>query len=230
MITIEKHHNVLVLRDDLLPGGTKSVLMPTIINENKEYVYATPVYGGFQIALAAYCKSVGLPATIVCAKRKVLHPNTQKCIELGAKVIEVSHGYLNVVESHARKHCEIGGGTKLEFGAKSQANIDILADRVKAVIKKIGHEPKEIWCAVGSGALVESILQGTTNAMVYGVVVGKEYESKHERLVTIKYHKPFDKPSSFDAGFDSMPNYDLKAFEYCIEKKQTGDVLFWNVL
>lgn len=31
MITIEQHKGVNVLRDDLLTGGTKSILMPSII-------------------------------------------------------------------------------------------------------------------------------------------------------------------------------------------------------
>lgn len=233
MIKIEEHFGVMVLRDDILPGGTKSVLMPSIIGEGSEYVYATPVYGGFQIALSAYCKSVGKQATIFCAKRGKMHPNTKKCLEYGAKVIEVEHGYLNVVESHAKKYCQDTGAIKLDFGAKSDANIAILADRVKSVIEKIGHEPKEIWCAIGSGALVEAILKGTTTAMVYGVIVGKEYEGKHERLITMKYHKPFDKECTMVAGFDSMPNYDLKAFEYCVKHSTTTDVtdkLFWNVL
>ena len=31
-----------------------------------------------------------------------MHPNTLKCIEYGAKVIEVPYGYLTVVEKHAK--------------------------------------------------------------------------------------------------------------------------------
>ena len=45
-ITIEKHNNVYVLRDDLLPGGSKSILMNHILDPNyDEYIYASPVYG-----------------------------------------------------------------------------------------------------------------------------------------------------------------------------------------
>ena len=57
MITIEQHKGVNVLREDLLVGGTKSILMPSIIGESQEYVNASPVYGGFQIALSAYCQA-----------------------------------------------------------------------------------------------------------------------------------------------------------------------------
>ena len=57
MITIEKHKGVNVLRDDLLTGGTKSILMPSIIGDDLEYVYASPVYGGFQIVTHITCRS-----------------------------------------------------------------------------------------------------------------------------------------------------------------------------
>ncbi len=68
MITIEQHKGVKVLRDDLLTGGTKSILMPSIIGDDLEYVYSSPVYGGFQIALSAYCQSVNKKATILWLK------------------------------------------------------------------------------------------------------------------------------------------------------------------
>ena len=48
MITIEQHKEVSVLRDDLLTGGTKSILMPSIIGDDLEYVYASPVTVAFK--------------------------------------------------------------------------------------------------------------------------------------------------------------------------------------
>lgn len=231
MITIEKHNGVNVLRDDLLNGGTKSILMPTLITNNyNEFVYASPVYGGFQIALSAYCKSIGKKATIFCAKRKEKHYNTLKCIENGANIIEVPYGYLSVVEKHAKDYCLITGAKKLLFGAKTIENQLVIANRMKDIINKLGKEPDEIWCAIGSGTLIESILLGTKTANVYGVQVGAEYIGKHERLTVLKYPKSFDKLSKFNANFPSMPNYDLKAFELCVKHKQLKDVLFWNVL
>lgn len=223
---IETHNGIKVLRDDLLAGGTKSILMPSLIEHNKNYVYASPVFGGFQIALSAYC---GNRATIVCAKRKELHPNTIKCREYGANIIEVPFGYLSVVEKHARDYAEKTGSVKLIFGANTTENKILLGNRMREVIKQIGSEPKEIWVAIGSGTLVESILQATETAQINGVQVGQEYKGKHERLKVHKYHKSFDKESKFIAPFQSMPNYDLKAFEYCNHFKQSEDVLFWNV-
>ena len=50
-ITLEQHNGYTVLRDDNLLGGTKSVFIERMIPPGaSEVVYASPVYGGFQIA------------------------------------------------------------------------------------------------------------------------------------------------------------------------------------
>jgi 1-aminocyclopropane-1-carboxylate deaminase/D-cysteine desulfhydrase-like pyridoxal-dependent ACC family enzyme len=233
-IQIEKHNDIYVLRDDLLEGGTKSVLMDKIVKRNpgiKEYVYASPVYGGFQIALSAYCQKHGLNATIFCAKRMKKHPNTQKCESYGAKIVEVFPGYLSVVEKRAREYCEGKPHThKLVFGAGTSENINVLAARVEKVIQKMKSEPDEIWVAVGSGTLVQGILQGTRKAKVYGVVVGADFDHSDPRLTLLKYPKPFEYESKLEIDFPSMANYDRKAFEMCLAKRSSGTVLFWNVL
>lgn len=239
-ITIETHNDKFVLRDDLLPGGTKSILMPAII-ENKphinEFVYASPVYGGFQIALSAYCQNNGKKATIFCAKRKTLHPNTLKCLDYGANVIQVPYGYLTVVEKHARLYCEGKPNVeKIIFGAGTAENQQLLTQRTLEVFKHLGKEPDEIWCAVGSGTLISGISAACKTAKVYGVQVGAEFTPPKgcKNIEIIKYEKPFDKPSKFQAPFPSVANYDLKAYEKCVEHtSQTVSkdkcVLFWNV-
>jgi len=113
-IKIEDHYGIGVLRDDLLVGGTKSILLDSIfeaaINVNdsnnaiNEFVYVSPVYGGFQIALSAYCKKHNKKATIFCAKRNKRHPNTELCASYSANIVEVPYGYLTVVEKRAREY------------------------------------------------------------------------------------------------------------------------------
>jgi len=239
MITVESHYGISVLRDDLLIGGTKSILMSSIDNDANidEFVYASPVYGGFQIALSAYCKSVGKKATIFCSRRKERYPNTVKCIEYGANIIEVYPGYLSVVEKRAREYCNGKKNVKkLVFGARSDENINFIAERTRRVIKQLGKDPDEIWIAIGSGTLISGILQGVSeNVKVIGIQVGKDFipDEDYKNLTIIKYLKPFEYESKLKVDFPSMPNYDLKAFELCLNNNiNCGDktVLFWNVL
>lgn len=240
-ITIKNHNNVFVLRDDLLPGGTKSILIKSIIDstpDKNEFVYASPVYGGFQIALSAYCQQHGKKATIFCAKRNTLHANTLKCLDYGANVIQVPYGYLTVVEKHARIYCEGNPDTqKITFGAGTADNRQLLTQRTRDVFQHLGREPDEIWCAVGSGTLILSIAAACKTAKIYGVQVGSEFipPDGATNIEIIKYEKPFDKPSKFNAPFPSVANYDLKAYEKCMEHvSKTGSsddkcILFWNV-
>lgn len=222
-IRIEQHNSINVLRDDFLPGGTKSVIVDTLPQDH--VIYASPVYGGFQIALAAQLHGM---AHIFCAERKVLHPNTLRCIEYGAQIHQVEHGYLSVVEKAAREYAGLTKFSKITFGAAEHKKI--LVQRVKKVIEVLGNEPEEIWCAIGSGTLFEAILEGTTTAKVIGVTVGKYYENWAERAGVYHHYLKFEKPSTFPVPFPSMPNYDLKAWEYCNKYSDKKDVLFWNVL
>jgi len=259
-ITIEKYQNqaagIYILRDDLLPGGTKSILIDSLLlnhDDVNELVYASPCYGGFQIALSIFCKNNDKKATIFCAKRKIRHPNTEICIQNGANVVEVPYGYLSVVEKHSREYVmskEPGFAQKIAFGAHSPESINIIASRAKRVIETFyttyGTLPDEIWCAVGSGTLISGIIQAYNEIQgkegykgrtlkIYGVQVGKEFKDTNYPNVTILvYPKPFEYASKLKVDFPSMPNYDLKAFELCLEHNKNShdnkNVLFWNVL
>lgn len=270
-IFIEKYktqNGVYILRDDLLPGGTKSILIDSIIvdaekkhsNPINEIVYASPCYGGFQIALTLYCKNNNKDATIFCAKRKLRHPNTEMCLQNGANVIEVPYGYLSVVEKHAREYImsKKSGQVplKIAFGANSSESVALIASRAKRVIdtfyETYGKIPDEIWCAVGSGTLINGISQAVSMGTygkgvggdnispikIYGVQVGKEFRGSLPPNVTIiVYPKPFEYASKLQVDFPSMKNYDLKAFELCLEHNKMNvnvceekKILFWNVL
>lgn len=235
-ITIETVAGIKVLRDDLLPGGTKSIVLPVIVsNQFKEYVYASPVYGGFQIALTKYCASVGKQATIFCANRNERHPNTQEIINCGGRVIEVKNGYLSVVEKAARLYVFSNKNRfKINFGAHEPGVRELLIAYVRRVMRKLKHEPDEIWCAIGSGLLFECLIEATSTAQINGVVVGRSYAtapSGERRYKIYQYPKPFDYVCDYPTPFPSMPNYDRKAYQYCQQyRKNHHNTLFWNVL
>ena len=230
-IELNFYNGIAVLRDDKLIGGTKSRFLKSLLDETKDgYVYATPVFGGFQIALSEVATSMGKRAILFTPERKKRHYNTIKCAQAGGVLFEVKPGYLSVLQKRAKDFIKHNPDYQyIEFGANYEIAIDSIAKTMRKVSDELGKEPKEIYCAVGSGTLVKGILKGTDQAEVTGVVVGKEFNFKHERLRLIKYPKPFDKVSNYKAPFQSMPNYDLKALEVCMQLKKHNETLFWNV-
>lgn len=239
ILNLEVHNGITVLRDDLLEGGTKTRFLDKILDpEKKGYVYASPAYGGFQIALASVAKRLGKRAIVMVAKRKNLHPYTKKARELGANIIEVDHGYLSNVQAKARKTAEQFNYQYLEWGADYPEARRSIAETMRAITKKLGKEPDEVWCAVGSGTLFRGICTGTNKAKVKGVQVGADFEGlKPDRAEIIKYHLPFEKEAETKPPFNSTANYDAKAWEYCLkaQNQETNQhngktILFWNVL
>lgn len=231
-MTIERHNEVYVLRDDLLPGGTKSVFLPSILDHSKErFVYASPVYGGMQIALAKYCSSIGKQAVIFSAKRKIPHPNSIKVKEAGGLVYQVPYGYLSNCTAKAIQYVRNHNAQLINFGADYPEAITAIANRMQAVSETLGFEPDEIFCAVGSGTLLTGIIAGTNSSLINGVQVGAQLDIEvNNRLSIFQYHKPFEYETKILAPFSSCANYDRKAWEYCLKYKKKEKVFFWNVL
>src|SRR6185295_15323322 len=93
---IVEHEGFQVVRDDLLPGGTKRRALHVLFDEHTEYVYAGPVYGYAQVALAYAAADACKKATIFCAERKTWHARTLEAARNSALIHEVPNGYLNV--------------------------------------------------------------------------------------------------------------------------------------
>ena len=229
-IILERHYGMTVLRDDLLLGGTKSRYLEKIMDPKyKGYVYASPVYGGFQIALAGVCRKLGKKAVIFTPDRKKVHKNTWRVVDLGAEVIGIKPGYLNVLQKRAKDFAKRNNYEYLEFGANYPVTIDAISETMRKITKLMEKEPTSIFCAVGSGTLLKGIIGGTDKAKVYGVQVGKEFNYTHKRFTKIVYPVGFEYESKFKSDFPSMPNYDRKALEVAAQLKD-DNTLFWNVL
>lgn len=226
MISIEPYENLLVLRDDKLKGGTKSIFLPHIVDKaHTEYVYPSPAYGYFQVCLA---KNLGKKAVIFTAKRKDPTPLQEQVVDHGGKIIQVPYGYLSNVISKARQYVEENPKRKLvEWGGAS--HVALITKRMKRVLQKTG-KLDQVWVSSGSGTILQGILDAVPpSTQVYGVQVGAEYKGKRApNLHIIKYPKPFSFQSKLQVPFPSNPNYDRKALEIAL-KRAKGKALFWNV-
>jgi hypothetical protein len=67
---VMEHAAVLVVRDDLFPGGTKAHFLGQFFNAAEEMVYASPSKGGAQVALATVARQLRKLATIFVAREQ----------------------------------------------------------------------------------------------------------------------------------------------------------------
>jgi hypothetical protein len=223
---VREHDGVLVVRDDLLPGGTKARFVGRFFDRADEAVYASPAEGGAQTALATVARQLGKRATIFVAQRGRPHPRTLEASRLGAKVVGVHPGYLSVVQARAREYCERTGALLIPFGV----DVAFATEAIVKAARSIEIEPDEVWCAAGSGVLARGLARAWPNARRHVVQVGRNLEAADVAGARIhEYPLPFGSAAFDRPPFPSDPHYDAKAWEMCTARKGPGRVLFWNV-
>ncbi len=223
---VREHDGVLVVRDDLFPGGTKARFLDIVFEGVNEVVYASPAEGGAQTALATVAQRLGKRATIFVARRSKPHPRTLEAARLGAKVVAVEPGYLSVVQARAREYCAQTGARLMPFGADMPEAVTAIAAAARAT----GIEPDEVWCASGSGVLARGLALAWPNARRHSVQVGRALTPTEVAGATIhESHLPFGREAKSKPPFPSDPHYEAKAWEQCAARKGPGRVLFWNV-
>ena len=222
---VERHSGILVVRDDMLPGGTKMRAMLPLMQAQPaaEFVYASPAQGYAQLALAHCARLLGRQATIFTAARKEPHPLTVASAEAGATVYPVRCGYLSVVQSRARAYAAERGAFLVPFGGDDATSLKAIA----AAALCTGLEPSEVWSVAGSGVLTRALQMAWPRARFVAVVVGKEgCDTGLARR--IMHPLPFGRAARVLPPFPSAVGYDAKAWEYIRAEAGPG-ALFWNV-
>lgn len=228
---VQEWQGIHVVRDDLLSGGTKRRFLDGFVaSAGAEFVYATPAYGGAQIALAFAARASGKRATLFVAKRAELHPRTREAQLAGAKVVEVPHGYLSNVQSKARAYCEATGAILLPFGLDTAETRAAIASAARLVRLEHGVFD-EVWSVIGSGTLARALQDSGLGRFYFGVAVGKESDAGEATV--IRHPQPFDADAKVRPPFPSCSNYDAKAWQHLIARRITNwprRMLFWNVM
>ncbi|MDE2284726.1 MAG: pyridoxal-phosphate dependent enzyme [Hyphomicrobiales bacterium] len=221
-----QHEGVFVVRDDRFPGGTKARFLPLLFDGANEVVYASAAEGGAQTALATVAAQLGKRATIFVAKRAQPHPRALMAKRLGARIMQVTPGYLSTVQARARDYCRQPGVRLAPFGVDMPEAIEAIASAARAT----GIEPDEVWCASGSGVLARGLAKAWPKARRHVVQVGRALSPADVAGASIHvYPVPFGREGRAKPPFPSDPHYDAKAWEYCAARKGQGRVLFWNV-
>ncbi len=219
---IETWDGIQVVRDDLIAGGTKARVIHVLFDDADEYVYASPVYGYAQIALAHVAARLGKRAVVFCARRGKTHPRTAEAYNAGANIYQVDCGYMSVVRARAKEYCRETGAKLLPFGLDDPRIIHALAD----VARGLDIVPKEVWCVAGSGTLSRALQAAWPDAQINAVRVGAEPDAGLARVFVAP--EKFEAEAKVPPPFPSCGNYDAKAWRFIRQHAQPG-ALFWNV-
>lgn len=223
---IERHGRFWVVRDDLLPGGTKERFLPPLLCGAREVVYAGPAWGGAAVALAYAAREAGIRATLFYAARAELAPRQRVAQALGARLELVRPGYLSVVRARARDYCQATGARLLEWG------IPALESAVTRMIQEMPLPAVDsVWVAAGSGTLLRGIARALPGVPVYGVQVGHALMEKERAGCRIYAHPlRFEQRTTAPTPFPSCRHYDAKAWEVANLKAGGRSPLFWNAM
>lgn len=223
---VVEHEGIFVVRDDLYPGGTKARYIAGLFDEADEIVYGSPAEGGAQTALAQCAAAAGKKATIFLAKRAQPHARAFMAKRLGAKVVQVSPGYLSVVQARAKAYAEHVGATLAPFGM----DFPKASEAITEAALSTGLDPQEVWAAAGSGTLARGLARAWPGARLRFVQVGREITpAEIGNGEVIAHPLAFSKECKSKPPFPSDPHYDAKAWEMCKAQHGAGLVLFWNV-
>jgi hypothetical protein len=219
---------IFVVRDDLVVGGTKRCYADQLIRGHREVVYASPAYGGAQIAIAHAAREAGAAATIFVAKRANPHPRTLEAKAAGAKIVQVPNGYLSNVKAKAKAYCQSTGATLLPFGLETPLAFEAIATRAKVVTDQLG-KLDQVWSVGGSGVLTRGLQRGLHASEFFVVQVGRELKPGNVGMAkVVPCPIPFEQDAKRPPPFPSCSNYDAKGWEP-FAKQGRGRRLFWNV-
>lgn len=223
---IEKHDGVWVVRDDLLPGGTKSRIFRALMmsRAESEFVYASPGVGLAQVALAVAAYHTCRQATIFVAKRATYSHRTKQAADFGARIIEVSPGYLNVVQARARAYAEERGAYMVPFGGAG-----VGAAAITEAARGIAAAPKHVWCAAGSGTVARALQEAWPEASIHAVQVGKPVALAAPAVKVVSPYA-YAEACRSQPPFTADRYYEAKAWELLARSERpTAEILFWNV-
>lgn len=226
-VKVESHGDWLVVRDDLLDGGTKRRAMEAVVAAGAtELVYAGPSWGGAAVAASYTAAAHGIGCTLFYAARKQPTARMRLATQNGADVVQVRAGYLTVLKARAREHVARTGGTLVQWGGGDAASATIL--EAALVVRRQHPDVREVWCAAGSGTLALALAEAFPQARVHAVQVGAELPPGPYAIH--RHPLSFMQQTSCHTPFPSCRHYDAKAWEMAQLFNGGGRRLFWNVM
>jgi hypothetical protein len=231
---LERHDGVIVVREDLIPGGGKARLVPAILGDEREVVCGGPFCGGGPYALAIVGQARQIRVSLFYAQRRHLHPLQFAAQAAGATLHFVPYGYMTNVQARAREYAARARARFLPLGFDMPEAERAYHDVMRAACVEAGPVD-EVWCATGSGLLARCLGRAFPEARVRAVAVsGAPQHLRHDWPANVEFEATpyrFEQPVKDEAPFPCHAYYDRKAWFPALDAAKRGArVLFWNVL
>ena len=244
--------HIYVVRDDLLPGGTKQrAAIPFLKQLNqkgtREFVYASPFAGFAQVALAVSCQNLGINCTLFCERDKSASPVSMNAHEFtklaaahGARIILLHD--LQTAEKQAEDYASQNEFRfKIPLGFDLSIFRELLAAEVslqwKSIEKRASARPKALWVPIGSGTLAtvfRAVLPREVQLRLVDVRVLSSHDSRIQKLQGFPNVQYYRAPELFHEPVQNVPPvpsnrfYDAKLWKFVLENAGDGEV-WWNV-
>lgn len=221
---VEAVGDLLVVRDDLLPGGTKRRFLTRLLARwpEAEFVYAGPAAGYAQLALGWAAADNDKRAVFFIAARARPHRLMIEGRRIGVTYVECRPGYLSVCSARARAYAAETGACFLPLGFDRP---DVVAAAAEA-LGGHGLDPPEVWVTAGTGLLSRALQVAYPRAAHHAVQAGRPPDVGAARLW--RAPEPFEARADRPPPFPSAPTYDAKAWRFVRAHAAPG-ALFWNV-
>lgn len=221
---VERHDRFWVVRDDLIPGGTKQIVLRQLLPELNEthFVYTASVFGKGGAALAFACAELGYKATLFMAKSPLQMPWVEEVKKLGFKIIWTDNMPVAEIEPMAWQFAHLNDAFCLPLGFASEQFEHHLQDYAR----RLPFEPKEIWCPIVSGTMASSLEQAFPDAKIKGVSVVKNHDYRGFGDVMFAAEK-YVRPAASPPPYPSWPYSDAKVWRFA-KKQGADDAVIWN--
>lgn len=243
-----ENKKTFVVRDDLLPGGTKQRACFPFLQDMMEmgvehFIYASPFSGFAQVALAYVAQELGVRCTLVCEKDQrflnpQFHPFSKAAESYGAKIVLVNN--LADAEEVSQSLEKDKSDYKIPLGLDCPLFKLHLKNALLKSFEEIEGQYgtiKNLWIPVGSGTLartIHSVLPSSTKLNLVNVRVLPSDDLRIEGLTRFSNVNFFHAPMTFHTPANDFPDipsnvfYDAKLWAFIKKHGNDGD-FWWNV-
>lgn len=249
--------NIFIVRDDVLPGGTKQRAVVEFLKDKikkgfNEFVYAGPFTGAAQIALAIGCKQLGVKATVFTSKVRPRSQQTQNAIRFGANIIDDEEKIqIKDLDKKAENYVSEKPNERLKmpFGFDDKIFRETMVKNIKNAVSKayiskayLGerrfkkiplfdfNKKRTIFLVGGSATLLNILYEVFPKYDFVVVQVGKTIwpDQINDRTKIYIAPEKFNENAKHPPPYPSIQNYDAKVWWYVTKYGKDGDIV-WNV-